>query len=189
MVREFEDAPGDHLILVVDTWLPPENDRHAPHGSRNGDEVQRGNLNGAILHARTSALEDAISFAATVCWEWCRQPGNRFVLGVAGEESAIHDGATGRALGLKILESLALQQGTSNNSGSDIVGRLASIPLPPAPVLLISANADRLGASLSRQLNRPVVSVDATSLESLDFYEGPELAEQESRGPHVFGGG
>jgi uncharacterized protein (DUF58 family) len=149
MVREFEDAPGEHLILVVDPWLPTNQFRHAP-------------------------LEDAFSFAATVCWEWCRQQGNRIVLGVAGEQSSVHEGASARTSALKMLECLAIQQGNTGDTGMEVIDRLAALPLPPAPVLLVSAYADRLGDALARGLNRPVVGIDAASLDHLDFYERPE---------------
>jgi uncharacterized protein (DUF58 family) len=173
MVREFEDAPGEHLILVVDPWLPPEEDRLAARGARGDEEASQLGSPGASDATHDSRLEVAISFAATVCWEWCRQPGNRFVLGIAGEQPAIHDGASGRTHALNMLESLTVQQGTRGTSGTDLVGRLAALPLPPAPVLLVNAHADRLSDALARQLNRPVVGIDAASLDCLDFYERP----------------
>jgi uncharacterized protein (DUF58 family) len=166
MVREFEDAPGEHLILVVDTCLPAEQRWHdlepGSSGSRN-----------ALSRQQNTAVEDAISFAATICWEWCRQQGNRFVLGVAGEASAVIDGATGRNHALKMLECLAVQQGYNGNKATEVVDRLAALPLPPAPVLLVSAQRNGLEDALARGLNRTVVSVDAASLIDLDFYECP----------------
>jgi hypothetical protein len=190
MVREFEDAPGEHLIVVVDPWLPPEEERLAAHGAWGDEEASRLVSSAAPSATRNARLEDAISFAATVCWEWCRQPGNRFVLGVACEQPVIHDGAAGRAHALKALECLAVQLGDCGTTGMDVVGRLAAIPLPPAPVLLISAHADRLSNALARQLNRPVVGIDAAFLDNLDFYERPDskAAGAEGRRRSVVGG-
>jgi uncharacterized protein (DUF58 family) len=163
MVREFEDAPGEHLILVVDPYLPADCGAARPSFQ-----------SAATVTARSSRLEDAISFAATVCWEWCRQPGNRFVLGIAAEQPVICDGATGRTHALTMLESLAIQQTTSGKRASDLVDQLSALPLPPAPVLLVSAHADRLGEALARQLNRPVVRIDPGSLDDLEFYDRPD---------------
>jgi uncharacterized protein (DUF58 family) len=159
MVREFEDAPGEHLILVVDPWLP-------------ADRANTGRREEPIA-SNSAPLEDAISFAATVCWEWCRQQGNRFVLGVAGAQPTVHDGVTGRALALRMLECLAVTPSYSGNTRTDLVDRLAAYPLPTAPVLLVSAHVDRFGDALARVLNRRVVGIEAASLDNLDFYERP----------------
>jgi uncharacterized protein (DUF58 family) len=168
MVREFENAPGEHLILVVDPYL------RAEQGWRDLETSPSGSLNAPRMPS--TAVEDAISFAATVCWEWCRQQGNRFVLGVAGDSSAVLDGTTGRTHALRMLECLAVQQGYDSNKGMEVVDRLTAIPLPPAPVLLVSAQPNDMGDALARWLNRPVVNIGAASLMDLDFYERPESA-------------
>src|SRR5262245_2941374 len=57
MVREFEEAQEDNLILVLDPWLP---------------EVGQASRAGPSAATAADLLEDAISLAATICWEWCR---------------------------------------------------------------------------------------------------------------------
>jgi hypothetical protein len=61
------------------------------------------------------------------------------------------------------------------------VERLATVPLPAAPVLLVSAFRNRLGEALARGLNRPVVGVEAATLDDLGFYECPESGRAKSR--------
>src|SRR5204863_4021232 len=63
MVREFEDVPSDNLILVVDPSLPEKRGRDTLHSG--------------VPSPFFALLEDAISLAATICWAWCRQTGDR----------------------------------------------------------------------------------------------------------------
>jgi uncharacterized protein (DUF58 family) len=156
MVREFEDAPGDHLILVVDPALPSPSEIRAEGGAAR----------------RSRPLEDALSLAATVCWEWCRRPGERFLLAVAGAEPVMVDGDTGPAFAVRLLESLAVETGLGCDPGL-AADRLARRRLPAAPVLLVSAGDDRLGDALAARLNRPVARLSAADLDRLDFYERP----------------
>src|SRR5438105_4446578 len=79
MVREFEDMPNDHLVLIVEPGLP-----HNP------------------------LLERLLSLAATICWEWCRQKGNRLALAVAGGEPGVLVGNTGYDCACAMLGRLAL---------------------------------------------------------------------------------
>src|SRR5579884_877742 len=71
MVREFEEPPSDNLILVLDPWVGA-GDARAGAGAAFGSLLPR--------------TEDAISLAATICWEWCKEAGHHFVLVVAGHE-------------------------------------------------------------------------------------------------------
>jgi uncharacterized protein (DUF58 family) len=166
MVREFEDAPGEHLILVVDPYRPAEEERQLASGGLPDGQAR-------MFDSRPAPLEEVISFAATLCWEWRRNKGNQFVLGVAGEKPVVCHGMTGKAHALCMLECLALETGAYGDE-TEIVKRLASVPLPPAPVLLVSAHGNRLVDALARGLNRPVVSIEAATLASLDFYERPD---------------
>jgi uncharacterized protein (DUF58 family) len=144
MVREFEDAPGEDLIVVLDL-SPPE-------------------------------AEAAISLAATVCWEWCRQTGHRLVLAVCGGEVVVLDGPSGREHALRLLECLALQQPAPAPDRGLLLARLTEKPLPRAPVLLIGPGAAGRAAQLEQSLQRPVAPVNVDSLDDLDdldFYERP----------------
>jgi hypothetical protein len=120
------------------------------------------------------SLEAAISFAATVCWEWRRHAGNRFVLGVAGKAPLVLDGTASRQHALRLLESLAVQEPHQKGDDLSIVNLLSRVLMPPAPMLLVSARANQLKEALTRALKRPVVGIEASVLRDLDFYESPD---------------
>jgi uncharacterized protein (DUF58 family) len=173
MVREFEDAPGEHVILVVDLYVPF------------GESEQNTHPSGADLAPRASRsalAEDAIRFAATVCWDWRLQQGNRFVLGVAGAKPAVLEGTTGRGHALRLLDCLAVAEAHGNGDELSVVDELSRVFLPPAPVLLVSARANRLENALARALNRPVICIEASELAHLEFYESPNTVVERYMG-------
>ena len=170
MVREFEDVPSDNLILVLD--LSSNNEAR---GTMNDESHQRLASDSSCIVPRASLLEDAISLAATICWEWCRQKDERFVLAVAGTEPAVLDGITGNELGLRMLECLAVQEEAAAADRTGLLERLAQAPLPRGPVLAIGLDSVSLGRTLYALLNRPVVSLDVANLSQVDFYERPAI--------------
>lgn len=145
MVREFENAVTDNLILVFDPWQP-----------------DAGPL-----------LEDAVSLAATICWEWCRQRGDRFALAIGGPKPVIWEGVTGPEHARRMLEELALLEGSSASEAGPLVETLANGNLPSGPLLLLSRRANDLAPLLSARLHRAVASLDAAALNEHDFYERP----------------
>jgi uncharacterized protein (DUF58 family) len=153
MVREFEDVPTDDLVLVLDPAAPA-----GPAGS--------------------PELEAAVSLAATVCWEWCRQRGDRLVLAVAGPTPAVLDGLTGPEHALRLLECLAVVRPEPPDAaaGPPLVEALAGRPLPDAPVLVLGAAPGALGEALRPHVRRPVALLSAAGLADLGFYEGPPEA-------------
>jgi uncharacterized protein (DUF58 family) len=154
MVREMEDVPSDSLLLVVDPVL------------RSTDE-------GAT---EAEAFEDAISLAATVCWEWCRHPGDRLVLGIGGPRPQVIDGFTGPWHARRTLEALATLSACP--PGTDgLVALLAQLALPSVVVLLIAVGPSDLAGALGQALRRPVNTLDAGQARSFPFYEPPETME------------
>jgi len=117
------------------------------------------------------ALEDAISLAATICWEWCRQTGDRLVLAVAGAEITVQEGVTGRALALDLLERLALEPGVANVDADRLVAQLTSHKLTPGPILVIAPALSDLAARLEIALRRRTAPVAAGSSDAGDFFE------------------
>jgi uncharacterized protein (DUF58 family) len=153
MVRQFEDPPGNNLILVVDPWLA---------------------VNPAGKDERSSALlEDALSLAATICWEWCRQQGERIVLAVASPAPVTVAGDTSHNLAIRLLETLAVQEGNPARERTAVVEELSRHAMPAAPVLLITTGGRHLEPSLTHRLNRPVAVVQVEDLAQCDFYERP----------------
>ena len=91
MVREFHQARDQHLLVLVDLFLPEQ--------ATTADEEK---------------VELAVSFAATVCVEHCRRAGDSaIVLGIAGRELSLWEGAGNSAVIEEILERLATALATS----------------------------------------------------------------------------
>jgi uncharacterized protein (DUF58 family) len=161
MVREFEKTPSEELIVVVDPWLTSK-----PAGRT---DAQTTDL--LVLPSGSIALEEAISLAATTCWEWCRQKGERLVLAVASREPKILDEMTTHNFALDLLECLALEEGTPDPDYPVLVERLASKGLPAAPVLLVSTRPNSFQDLLAARLNRAVAFVNVSDPSTLDFFE------------------
>jgi uncharacterized protein (DUF58 family) len=173
MVREFEEMPTDNLLLVLDPWLAAQPLEEGPRARTWSFWARRkpaADRDGSA--SREAPLEAAISMAATVCWEWCRQRGDHFVLATADPEPVVLDGITGRAHALRMLACLALVKGGPAPDLDGLLSRLATADLPPAPVLLVSTRGGDFADALARRLNRSVARLDATAGASYDFFEG-----------------
>ena len=145
MVREYEDWPNDDLTLVVEA-----------RKSAGLDE--------------DPALELAISLAATVCWEWCRQTGDRLVLAVAGSAVSVHDGVTGHGYGCTLLRQLAGGAGARTIDAGAVIDQLQLRRLPAGPVLVIAPADSDLPARLQHSLRRLVAPVAAGSEDAAGFF-------------------
>jgi uncharacterized protein (DUF58 family) len=177
MVREFADVPAHDLIVVLDL---------SGDSRCSMDDVPSREKQPAANENRKSRLENveaAVSLAATVCWEWCRQRGDRCVLAVVGAEPLVVDGVTGPDHALRLLECLAsVQPGPGPAAVDALAQRLARLALPGAPILVVSASPGGLAGALGRQVGRPVAPVDVTALDAIDFYEGPPAPNREDIG-------
>ncbi len=146
MVREYEDWPNDDLTVVLE----------ARSTSATGDDPR---------------LELAIRIAATICWVWCRQTGDRLVLAVAGSTVTVQDGVTGRTLARTLLERLALEPGAPTTDADELAARLHQQRLPSGPILVISPSDSDLGLQLQRHLRRRIAAVAARSADVVTFFE------------------
>jgi uncharacterized protein (DUF58 family) len=147
MVREYEDWPNDDLTVVLE----------ARRATSEGDDPN---------------LELAIRIAATICWEWCHQTGDRLVLAVAGATGTVQDGITGRAVARAMLERLAVEPGISTIDADELAAKLHRHRLPAGPILVVSPRPSELAARLQRHLRRHVAAVVAGSSEAGAFFEG-----------------
>jgi uncharacterized protein (DUF58 family) len=159
MVREFEETPTDNLILVLDPWLPnlPTQGEDSPHPRRSA----------------FPPLEEAIGLAATICWEWCRQSGDRLVLAVAGHAPVIMNRETGKEFGQLLMEHLAVLSGFPDPNLEELVNRLAGENLPPAPILVLSTRNSALPTLLAKRFHRPAAFMNAAAPDEYGFYERP----------------
>jgi uncharacterized protein (DUF58 family) len=147
MVREFEDLPGENLLLVFDPAVDAGDDQ--------------------------DAFEAAVSLAATITAEWRGDRGGRLIAVVAGEDPAILDGPSGSAHVRRVLEQLAVVEPLSSDATSAVLlERLTAVP--SAAIVVVGVGRSRLADVLRQALRRPIASLDATALDALDFYEAPE---------------
>lgn len=160
MVQEFEDLPGDNLLLVFDPVLPADD---GP---------------GLFSRQRLDDFEAAVSLAATIAVEWRGDRGGRLMAVVAGEDPEVLDGPSGPAHARRVLERLAVIEPLASSFAS--AARLARLAgLPSAAVVVVGVGRGSLADVLRKALQRPVAFLDATALDELDFYEppGPRLSE------------
>jgi uncharacterized protein (DUF58 family) len=148
MVREYEDWPNDDLTVVLEAVKQPD-------------------------VADDPRMERAISLAATICWDWCRQTGDRIVLAVAGADVTVLEGVTGLGLARTLLERLAVEPGIANVDADQLVARLREHRLPTGPILVISPTDTELAVRLQFSLRRRTVPLAADSAESAAVYEEP----------------
>jgi uncharacterized protein (DUF58 family) len=144
MVREFETPmPKHELLLVIEPWQSSD-----------------------------AAVEAAVSLAATVCWEWCRQPRNRLALVVAAPQPEVVPSGTGREHGRRLLEALAGVTGSPQTDTAGVAAAAASAHVPhDVPVLLVTSyRGTPLVEGLTAALGRKVAVIDATA--PPDFYSG-----------------
>jgi uncharacterized protein (DUF58 family) len=148
MVREFETPVPRHELLLVVEPCP--------------------NVGPAV--------EAAVSLAATVAWEWCRQPRNRLSLVLVTHPTGTIEvpPGTGTDHGRRVLEVLADVTGQERVDAARIAAAAAVVPgTSGIPVLLISArrNSPLIEALTVRLGRRPAV-IDVSS--PPDFYTPPD---------------
>jgi uncharacterized protein (DUF58 family) len=85
MVKEFEQQHEQDLAILLDPWLPRTK----------------------VTPEQRDALEMAIKFVATVCFETCRHPGRRVLLGWTGASPGVRQGPASVKLLHEMLEQLA----------------------------------------------------------------------------------
>jgi uncharacterized protein (DUF58 family) len=148
LVREFEEPPGDELLIVLDPGLADK------------------------TPASYAAFEEAVSLAATLCWEWASR-GRWLGLVVAAPQPTIHSGLSDRAHALRLLETLA--EVKAGPRADDVVLRsaLRARPLPGASVLLIAAGRSPLESALRQGRRASVHALDPADPRVRAFYDPP----------------
>jgi uncharacterized protein (DUF58 family) len=145
VVREFDHGTHYDLILIVEPFADS---------------------------ADSDALESAISLAATVCWAWAQEAGDRVTLAIAGPEPVVLTGGDGPGAVFHLMEALATASGTAEVNAVALGRRLLEGPLLRGPALLISSRPEpRTAEMLTRMLDRPVAFLNAANKPS--FYQPP----------------
>ena len=116
MVKEFEHQNEQDLAILIDPWLP---------------------------RARASAeqretIEQAISFAATLCVETARHQGRRIVLGWTGAAPGVRQGPASVKLLHELLEQLAVMTPVSEGGLAELFDVMPPAVLREALLVIVS---------------------------------------------------
>jgi uncharacterized protein (DUF58 family) len=128
MVKEFEQQDDQELAVLIDGWLPRSK----------------------VTPAHREVLERAIRFAATVCFETCRQSGRRLVLGWTGPSPEIRQGPASVKLLHEALERLATLRGSAEGQLSALFDVLPPSSLREATILVVSTRPVHLAEEFER---------------------------------------
>jgi uncharacterized protein (DUF58 family) len=145
VVREFDQGSHHDLLLLVEPFsvLPGSKD-----------------------------VEAVVQLAATICWAWSREAGDRVLLAVVGPDPVAVTADDGPDAVIPLLEALAGLQGSPTADLDGLERRLRDESLPAGAALLVSSRPDASTAErLSLSLERPVAFVSATGPPS--FYQPP----------------
>ncbi len=164
MVKEFEQQHEQDLAILIDPWLP-----------RN-----------KVTPEQRERLEDAVRFAATVCYETCRHSGRRLVLGWTGAVPGIRQGPASVKLLHEMLEQLAVLKSNPEGTLSGLLDVLPPATLREAMLVIVSTRAinlleeaersSRLSGGGGRGILGRVTLLDASKgeLDALIQYEGAQ---------------
>ena len=161
IVKEFEQQGQQGLAVLLDPWLPST----------------------GVEPEHREALERAVRFAASVCYDTCKQPGRRLLLGLTGSEPEVRQGPASTRLLHELLRALAVLRGAPE-------GRLAALceAMPPAflrearlvvvstrPISIAeeAANSPRLAQAVARGLAARLIVLDGAEDAIGRFLDGP----------------
>ncbi len=165
MVKEFEQQNEQDLAILVDPWLPR---------TKAGSDQRE-------------TLEQAISFAATLCVETCRHQGRRLVLGWTGAAPGVRHGPASVKLLHELLEQLATLRPDSEGGLAELFDVMPPAMLREALLVIVSTRplnlieeaerSSRFTGTSARSLLGRVLLLNATAgdLSSL-FQSAPDSA-------------
>ncbi len=166
MVKEFEQQNEQDMAILVDPWLP----------RTKASAEQR------------EAVEQAISFAATVCLETCRHQGRRLVLGWTGPSPGVRHGPASVKLLHELLEQLAILRPASEGGLADLLDALPPVVLREAILIIISTRplnlleeaerTSRLSGAAARSLMGRVILLNATQGDLIPLFQTGEATTQ-----------
>jgi uncharacterized protein (DUF58 family) len=116
MVKEFEQQNEQDLAILIDPWLPRT--KAAPE--------------------QREALEQAISFAATLCLDSCRHQGRRLLLGWTGAAPGVRQGPASVKLLHELLEKLAIMRPVNEGGLAELFDVMPPAVLREALLVIVS---------------------------------------------------
>lgn len=164
MVKEFEQQHEQDLAILLDPWLPRTK----------------------VTPDQREALELAIKFAASVCFETCRHPGRRILLGWTGPSPGVRQGPASVKLLHEMLEQLATVGPAQEGSLSGLLDVIPASSLRESYLIVVSTRPINLmeeaeksiwlsGASLRGLMGR-VTLLDASKGDLTDLIKFQKLS-------------
>jgi uncharacterized protein (DUF58 family) len=152
MVKEFEQQNDQEMAVLLDPWVPRSR----------------------VTPEQREALEAAIRFAATVCFETCRRSGRRLLLGWTGSTPGVREGAASVKLLHEMLESLAVLQGSADGQLSALFDALPPAALREALLVIVSTRPVNLAEEADRSSRLAEASLRglASRIMTLDVSRG-----------------
>ncbi len=175
MVKEFEQQHEQDLAILLDPWMPRTK----------------------VTAEQREAVEAAIRFAATVCFETCRHPGRRLLLGWTGSPPGVRQGPASVKLLHEFLEQLATLRPSVAGGLSALLDVVPPSTLRESVLFVVSTRpvnlneeaerSARLSAASLRGLLARVTLLDASKGDLADFIQfgpsGTSAASARGAGP------
>jgi uncharacterized protein (DUF58 family) len=159
MVKEFEQQHEQDLAILIDPWMPRTK----------------------VTPEQREFVEETIKFAATVCFETCRHPGRRILLGWTGSTPGVRQGPASVKLLHEFLEQLATIRSSPEGGLSallDVVppatireSYLVVVTTRPINLMEEAERSTRLSATGLRGLLNRVLLLDASKGELADLIQ------------------
>ena len=159
MVKEFEQQHEQDLAILLDPWLPRTK----------------------VTNEQREAVEDAIKFAATICFETCRHPGRRLLLGWTGPTPGVSQGPASVKLLHELLEQLATLRPSPEGGLSALLDVVPPSTLRESIMIVVSTRpinlseeaegSTRLSATSIRGLMGRVTLLDASKGGLADYIQ------------------
>ncbi len=163
MVKEFEQQNEQDLAILVDPWLPRA--RATPQ--------------------QKEAVEEVLSFAATICLETCRHQGRRLGLGWIGPTAGVRQGPASVKLLHELLEQLAVIRPASEGGLAELSDVMPPSILRESHLVIISTRplnlveeaerSSRLSGTAARGLMGRVVLLNAARGDLAPLFQTADL--------------
>ncbi len=158
MVKEFEQQNEQDLAILIDPWLPRTK----------------------VAPELRDAMEQAISFAATVCLETCRRQGRRLTVGWTGATPEVCQGQASVKLLHELLERLAVLRPATEGTLAELIDALPATALRNSLLIIVSSRpvnlveeaerSSRLAGSSSRNLLSRAIVLNAAQGELSELF-------------------
>jgi uncharacterized protein (DUF58 family) len=159
MVKEFEQQHEQDLAILLDPWLPRTK----------------------VTPEQRDAMEEVIKFAATVCYETCRHPGRRVLLGWTGSTPGVRQGPASVKLLHEFLDQLATLRSSPEPGLAALLDVVPSATIRESYLLVVSTRpinlmeeaerSTRLSAASLRVLLGRVTMLDASKGDLADLIQ------------------